>query len=168
MFLAGIIRWALACGWMLGTGLLGSAVFYGPMVVLCLVFGESVAQPAEIFLGTLVTPALMCFVLQLVCTRTRLSRLRATFYILLGIWVLGICWIRLYEYVAGYTVNWDIPFNPMLLLAAPFATFMFSAYVGFMGALLLTSVVLPIFAVVDWNWFNQGISRCPCIRLLKQ
>lgn len=145
----------------------GSLVFWLPILLARLVFGAYWGPILVVFPLTFLTPLFACFILELFSEQWKLSRLVFAAGMLFGIWATGPFWITLANTSAageGFHMAGAWSFVTLMTATFPLSTIPLATYHGSLGALLLTTTVLPLFALTRWS-FQPIARRCVVCRV---
>lgn len=146
---------------------IGSLVFWMPMLLARLAFGAYWGPLLIVFPLTFITPLFACFILELFSEQWKLSRLVFAAGMLFGIWATGPFWITLANTSTageGFHMAGAWSFVALMTAAFPLSTIPLATYHGSLGALLLTTMVLPLFAFTRWS-FQPIARRCIVCRV---
>ena len=152
--------------WMLEGSLLGSLIFWLPMVMARAVFAPDWSALLIVFPFTLVLPVFACFVMEIFADQWKRPAWKVAFAMLLGIWVSGPFWITLANTLSpgqGFHMAGSWSFVALMTAAFPLTTIMLSTYHGSLGALFLTTIAVLVFSASGWT-FRPILRRCVICR----
>jgi hypothetical protein len=142
--------------------LLGSLIFWLPMVMARAAFGPDWSVLLILFPLTLVLPVFACFVLEIFAERWRCSRGELALTMLVGIWASAGFWITLANTATpgeGFHMAGAWSFVGLMTAAFPLTTIMLCTYHGSLGALFLTTIAVLVFPATRWT-FHPILRRC--------
>ena len=135
----------------LSTLILGAVAFWLPDVIVHLVSGSAFSG-VSVLLITVVMPAVTLWAF----SRVDVAALRTlrgwprSLLMLLGIWLLGPVFMMVSATAGGAGfLTFNSPDDWLMMLQVPASTFIAATYDGALGALLLTTLLLPLAAAVD-------------------
>lgn len=140
----------------------GASAFWLPVVGAYWAFGGDWGAIITSLPFTFLLPVFCCFVLEVLAVGYGRPRFGLSAAMILGIWATAPFWIMFANTcMAGEGFHMVDAWSSVAFMTATFpaSTLMFSTYNGSLGALLFTTLALPIFSAANWT-FQPLAGRC--------
>jgi hypothetical protein len=146
----------------------GALAFWFPIVAVCWLPGGEWGTIITSLLFTFILPIFCCFILELVAGALHRSRVGLSAAMVCGVWASAPFFITLANTSTageGFHLPGVWSFVGVATATFPISTFMLSTYNASLGAVILTTFMLPIFATREWT-FQPFIRRCSMCRFM--